>query len=187
MEAAVDLPSFVEIDFETANSAPTSAVAMGLVRVDGGEVVAEVRELIRPWTSRFTFTGIHGLRSADVAGAAGLADVWGSVESLVRPVAFLAAHNARFDHGVLLASCERAGLETPRLPFICTLALVRSVWRLSPATLPEMCSYLGLELHHHEPLSDARACAEIIRHAWSTQLGRERIARLTRHRRRWVD
>lgn len=183
MEATVDLPSFVAIDFETANSTPTSAVAIGLVRVDGGEVVAEVRELIRPWTDRFTFTRVHGLRPRDVASATGFAEVWRSVESLVRPVAFLAAHNASFDQGVLWASCERAGLATPRLPFVCTMALARSVWRLSPARLPDVCRHLGLELHHHEPLSDARACADIIRCAWSAQSGRKRIARLARHSR----
>jgi DNA polymerase-3 subunit epsilon len=28
--------------------------------------------------------------------------------------------------------------------------------------LPDVCSYLGLPLRHHDPASDAEACAQIV-------------------------
>lgn len=172
-------PSFVAIDFETANRSPRSAVAVGLVRVDGGVVTAVVVERIRPATVRFTNTRVHGLAPEDVAEAGEFGAVWGSVERWVEGARFLAAHHAEFDREVLQACCERAGLPSPRLPFVCTVALARAVWQCSPAKLPHVCERLGIELRHHEPGSDALACARIVLAAWGTEVGRRRVQRLT--------
>lgn len=172
-------PSFVAIDFETANRSPRSAVAVGLVRVDRGEVTAEVVERIKPTTKRFTNTGVHGLGPQDVAEAEEFGAVWGRVERWVEGARFLAAHHAEFDREVLMACCERAALPSPRLPFVCTVALARAVWACSPAKLPNVCRQLGIELRHHEPGSDALACARIVLAAWGTELGRRRVLRLT--------
>jgi DNA polymerase III subunit epsilon len=172
-------PSFVAIDFETANRSPRSAVAVGLVRVDGGEVTAEVVERIRPTTTRFTNTRVHGLGPEDVAGAEGFAEVWGRVGRLIAGARFLAAHNAEFDREVLMACCERWEMASPRLPFVCTVALARAVWACSPAKLPNVCRRLGIPLRHHDPGSDARACAEIVLLAWGSECGRRRVRRLT--------
>lgn len=171
-------PSFVAIDFETANSSPRSAVAVGLVRVDDGEVTKEVVELIRPWTTRFTNTRIHGIEEREVARAEGFKEVWPRVEHWVRGARFLAAHYAEFDREVLMACCARAELPSPRLPFVCTVALARTVWGIRPTKLPNVCHQLGIELRHHDPGSDARACAGIVLAAWRTEVGRRKVERM---------
>lgn len=172
------LPSFVALDFETANGSPRSAVAVGLVRVDGGEVTAQVVELIRPYTKRFTNTRVHGIEPQQVAGAEEFGDVWARVGRLVSGARFLAAHHAEFDREVLMACCERAELPSPRLPFVCTVALARAVWSLRPTKLPDVCRSLGIPLRHHEPGSDALACARIVLAAWGTEVGRRKVERM---------
>jgi DNA polymerase-3 subunit epsilon len=40
--------------------------------------------------------------------------------------------------------------------------LARSTWSIYPTKLPNVCSHLNIELNHHEALSDALACAQIV-------------------------
>jgi DNA polymerase-3 subunit epsilon len=154
--------AFVAIDFETANHSPDSACAVGLVRAASGRIVAQESFLIRPPTPRFAFTWVHGLTWAHVREAPAFADLWPRIADFVRGAAFLAAHNAPFDRGVLAACCRAAGLRPPPQPFVCTVRLARTVWGIRPTRLPDVCRHLGLDLTHHDALSDARACAGIV-------------------------
>lgn len=42
------------------------------------------------------------------------------------------------------------------------MRLARQIWGIYPTTLPDVCRRLRLPLDHHDPLSDAKACAKII-------------------------
>jgi DNA polymerase-3 subunit epsilon len=72
------------------------------------------------------------------------------------------ARNAAFDRRVLAACCRASGLRVPDLPFLCTVQLARRRWGLKPNDLPSDCRRLGIELVHHDPGSDAEACARIV-------------------------
>ena len=37
----------------------------------------------------------------------------------------------------------------------------RRTWGLPRNRLPDVCAHLGIALEHHDPLSDAEACARI--------------------------
>ncbi len=153
---------FVAIDFETADPEPDSACAVALVRVEKDVIVHRARRLIRPPRREFTFTWVHGITWEHVAGEPAFAEVWRDVRSVLDGAGFLAAHNAPFDRGVLEACCRAAGLTPPALPFRCTVQLARERWNLFPTKLPDVCRFLGIPLAHHEPLSDAEACARIV-------------------------
>ncbi|CAA9316376.1 Exonuclease [uncultured Leptolyngbya sp.] len=66
------------------------------------------------------------------------------------------------DKGVLYACCDLYGMARPLQPFVCTVQLARKTWNLHPTKLPDVCEYLGIELEHHQALSDAEACARIV-------------------------
>jgi DNA polymerase III, epsilon subunit and related 3''-5'' exonucleases len=155
-------PTFVAIDFETATARPESACAVGLVRVEGGRIGARVSRLIRPPRNAFTFTAVHGIAWRDVADAPVFHDVWVELAPQLEGAAFLAAHNAQFDERVLHACCRTARLEPPDIPFRCTLQLVRKLLPGQPASLPAVCRKLGISLCHHDPVSDAEACARLV-------------------------
>lgn len=156
------MPSFVAIDFETGDSVRDSAIAVGLVRVDDGVITDERRLLIRPPQDAVRFTFVHGIRWSDVADQPRWAQRWPEVRGVLDGVDFLAAHNAAFDRGVLNASCQGAGIAVPTTPFLCTVKLARRAWSLPRARLPDVAAHLGVPLQHHDPLSDARVCAQIV-------------------------
>ena len=154
--------NFVAIDFETANYEASSACSVGLVKVVGGEIVGTAVHLIRPPTRDFVFTYIHGLTWKDVAKSPDFGNLWQSLAAFLEGAEFLAAHNASFDKGVLHACCARYGIASPSLPFQCTVQIARRTWSIYPTKLPNVCRYLGIDLNHHEALSDAMACAQIV-------------------------
>jgi DNA polymerase-3 subunit epsilon len=153
---------FAAIDFETANASRDSACAVGVVIVERGRIVERLYELIRPPSRTFMFTHIHGLSWDDVKGAQCFDAVWTGLARELAGVAFLAAHNAPFDKGVLGACCETYGLAASALPFVCTVRLARAQWDVRPTRLPDVCHHLGIDLRHHQADSDAEACARIV-------------------------
>jgi DNA polymerase-3 subunit epsilon len=159
---AADLPPFVAIDFETANTSRDSACSVAVVRVEKGKIVASEERLIRPPQNWFEFTYIHGITWKNVAKEPDFKEVWAGLGHLLRDASFLAAHNASFDAGVLKACCERHGIKPPAQEFVCTVKIARTAWNIFPTKLDCVCRELNIQLKHHNALSDAEACAHII-------------------------
>ena len=156
------MSSFVAIDFETANGDGDSACAVAVVACRDGRLAGSWSSPIRPPTSLFTFTHIHNLAWEDVREAPSFSEIWPELDRWLRGADFVAAHNAPFDRGVLTACCRRYGLERPRVPFECTVQIARAQWNIRPTKLPDVCRHLGIPLRHHDPASDAEACARIV-------------------------
>jgi DNA polymerase-3 subunit epsilon len=155
-------PTFVAIDFETADYSPDSACALGLVRVENHQIVQRTYSLIKPPRRRFVFTYLHGITWEDVAHQPTFAEFWPTVTPLLEGIDFLAAHNAPFDRSVLQRCCETAGIRPPKTPFQCTVRLARQTWNIYPTKLHNVCDCLGITLKHHHAASDAEACALIV-------------------------
>jgi DNA polymerase-3 subunit epsilon len=167
---SLDAP-FVAIDFETADYLPDSACAVGLVRVEGMQIVRRAMVLIRPPRERFQFTDIHGITWAMVAEHPCFAEAWPRLISILEGAAFFAAHNASFDRRVLTACCNAAGLAVPDLSFLCTIGLARRTWGTRHNSLAIVCQRLGISLKHHDAGSDAEACARIVIAARTAEIG----------------
>ncbi len=174
--------SFVAIDFETGHKVRDSACAIGVVRVENGEIVARAHRLIRPPQDEVMFSFIHGITWRDVKDQPRFGPVWLDLVHMLDGVDFLAAHNAQFDRGVLVASCQGAGLSAPSLPFVCTVSLARAAWSLRPARLPDVARHLGVPLRHHDPLSDAEVCAQAVMAAPALALSMVKKAQVPRQR-----
>ena len=153
---------YVALDFETANNNRNSACAIGIVRVENGVIVNKVVHLIRPPTSEFLYTHVHGLTWNDVKDAKTFGQIWPELAPLFNGVEFVAAHNASFDKSVLSSCLSTAGLFAPTVAFRCTLKEAKMKWVLPAYKLSDVCKHLGIELNHHEALSDALGCAKII-------------------------
>lgn len=153
--------SFTALDFETADNGRDSACAVGLARVEGGKIVGTAYRLIRPPRRQIIFTYIHGLAWEDLKDSPDFAGVWPEIAGFFEGIDFIAAHNAPFDKGVLYACCAAAGLEPPAQPFRCTVREARALG-IRPATLSHVCHHLSIPLKHHNALSDAEACAQIM-------------------------
>ena len=156
------MSEFVALDFETADYGPDSACSIGLVKVKDGKIAQKLYCLIRPPREEFIFTDIHGISWEDVENSPDFKGVWPKIADFINAAETLAAHNSGFDKRVLYACCAAAGVEKPTQPFVCTVQLARHVLKIRPATLSNVCLRLGIDLDHHNALSDAEACARIV-------------------------
>ncbi|HWI32523.1 MAG TPA: exonuclease domain-containing protein [Microbacterium sp.] len=157
---------FTAIDFETANSSPASACAVGLARVRNGRIVATAGWLIQPPPGHDEFhefnTRIHGIRVGDVATAKGwsaqLDDLCAFAGSDV-----LVAHNAGFDMNVLRRACAATGDSCPPYRYLCSLQVARKTYRLDSYRLPLVAEEAGFgPFPHHDAAADALACAHVV-------------------------
>ncbi|MFJ2368745.1 3'-5' exonuclease [Microbacterium sp. NPDC087665] len=158
--------NFTAIDFETANSSPASACAVGLVRVRDGEVVATTGWLIQPPPGHDEFqewnVRIHGIRAEDVLSASTWADQFDRLCDFAG-ADVLVAHNAGFDLNVLRRASEATGGICPPYRSLCSLQVARKTYQLDSYRLPVAAAAAGFEeFAHHDALADARACAQIV-------------------------
>ena len=156
------MPISVSLDFETADNGADSACAIGMARIEDGEVTDGLYSLIRPPRQRMLYTWVHGLTWNDVKTAPSFAEVWPSMLDFIQGADHLVAHNAGFDRRVLQGCCIAAGLTPPDLPFLCTLKGSRKALRLASHKLSAVCAHFDIELNHHHAESDALAAARIL-------------------------
>lgn len=156
------MSNFLALDFETANRNPDSACAIGLVRVEDSQIVQRDYFLIRPPKFWFEFSHIHNIFWEDVAAQLRFDELWTVLGNHFSNIDFIAAHNAPFDRRVLYACCDAYDIVKPAQEFVCTVKLARQIWQIYPTKLPNVCEYLGILLDHHQALSDAEACAQIV-------------------------
>ena len=155
--------SFTAIDFETANERRASACAVGVVQVQNGRIVEAWHTLLRPRELRVDWRNqqVHGISAAALHEAPSLADVWPQLLPFLyqQPVV---AHNSAFDVSVLEHSLRDFDLATPPFHCLCSVKMAKACWPQLPRhRLNHLADFFGLELQHHDALSDARACAEI--------------------------
>jgi DNA polymerase-3 subunit epsilon len=80
----------------------------------------------------------------------------------LRGADYIAAHNAGFDRKVLFTCFAAAGYTPPEIDALCTVKLSKAAWGIRPTKLPDVCQHFQIALDHHDALSDANACAEIL-------------------------
>jgi DNA polymerase III subunit epsilon len=136
---------------------------VGAVLVGGGELHETWESLVR--VERPLSRGIQrftGITQAMVDTAPPAEEVLPVVAGLLQG-RVLVAHSAHFDRGVLRQAFERAGLEWPDPPTLCTVALAR---RFAPLArqrkLAPLADTLGIEVEEtHRALPDALTCARV--------------------------
>lgn len=156
------MSNFAAIDFETADYRHDSACSVAIIRVNRNKIVERSHFLIRPPRRQFVFTYLHGIRWEDVKNQPTFGELWPHLLKKLNGVEFIAAHNAHFDRSVIMHCCDSWSISPPHMQFKCTVQLARRVWNIYPTKLPNVCTYLGIPLRHHDALSDAEACAKIV-------------------------
>lgn len=147
------LADFTALDFETAHGQPWSICQVGLVVVQNGEISKELEILVQPPGNQYHWgnTRVHGISRKVTADAPLFPEIWPQIKPYLAGKNIV-AHNAPFDCG-----CLQQTLSYYRLPGIsfrpyCTVNIYKK-------NLAALCQIHGIELEHHNALSDARACA----------------------------
>ena len=157
---------FIGIDFETANSHPLSACAVGLVVFKEGEVVFEYEALIKPPQRYREFkyfnTTIHKIVASDVKDALTWAEIY-PLLSYYLENSLIVAHNAEFDIRVLRSLNKYYNLSLPPAQYFCSVDLSRMMLPyLVNHKLNTVSDFLKINLDHHDAKSDAMASAMIV-------------------------
>jgi DNA polymerase III subunit epsilon len=156
--------NFTAIDFETANHYRTSACQIGIVTVKNGKIVNTYSSFIKPLPNYFNpfFTGLHGIDAKKVSKALSFDKLWKEISEFFTNTEMLVAHNARFDMSVLKACCLKYGIKYDMPVNFCTCQASRKkLPELGNHKLSTVADYYGIDLNHHEALSDAKAAALI--------------------------
>jgi DNA polymerase-3 subunit epsilon len=165
LDAPLSSAEFLVVDTETNGKAGDlcEMTEVGAVLVGGGELhdrfesLVGVRTPLSRGIQRFT-----GISQAMVDGAPAaevvLPDLLGQLAGRI-----LVGHNVSFDRRVLRQAFERADLEWPDPPALCTVALAR---RFAPLAgqrkLGALAGALGIEVEvAHRALADAETCARV--------------------------
>jgi DNA polymerase-3 subunit epsilon len=165
LEMPLATTEFVAVDTETNGLARDRCelTEVGAVLVGGGDLhdrfgsLVGVAQPLGRGIQRFT-----GITQAMVDTAPPPEVVLPELAEMLRG-RVLVAHNARFDERVLRQAFDRAGLEWPAPPILCTVALAR---RLAPLqekrALGALADGLGIEVAAvHRALPDAETCARV--------------------------
>lgn len=160
--------NFTVIDFETANSKRASACALGIVRVEKGEIVYQNSWLIKP--NDMDFNGmniaIHGIRPDDVKDEPEFNELYEKEFKPYLEGKLVVAHNASFDVSVLRNTLDLYGIEYPKFDYICTVKIAQKTWpELRSHKLNNLCEFLNFEFKHHDALDDSLACANVLLNA----------------------
>ena len=157
---------FLAVDTETNGLAGDlcELTEVGAVLVGGGELHETFDSLVR--TERPLSRGIQrftGITQGMVDTAPPPEQVLPELAELLAGRVFV-AHNARFDLAVLRQAFEKAGLDWPKPPALCTVTLAR---RFAPLVrkrgLASLADSLGIEVEEvHRALPDALTCARVL-------------------------
>jgi DNA polymerase-3 subunit epsilon len=156
---------FVALDTETNGLGGDlcELTEVGAVLVGGGELHETFDSLVRP--ERPLSRGIQrftGISQGMVDGAPPPVEVLPELAELLDG-RVLVAHSARFDTRVLRQAFERAAVDWPSPPALCTVQLAR---RFAPLArrraLAPLADALGIEVREvHRALPDALTCARV--------------------------
>lgn len=156
---------FLVIDFETANSDPSSICQIGLVKFINGEIFTLIDTLINP-NAVFSRRNIdvHGINENDVLDAPSFKEIYPELENYIKD-SIVFNHNGA-DKSKFESARNKSELPIFDVVWLNSATLVKRTWTQfaeSGFGLEKMCSYLNINYTPHNAASDALATAEVIR------------------------
>lgn len=171
-------PDFVVIDVETACSRVSSICQIGIVGFRNGQVDFEFESLVDPRDEFDPFNvNIHGIDRHHVKGQPDFAAIHPVLSRHLSDR--ITVSHSTFDRGALSSACQISRSPEISTRWLDSLSVARRAWPdLTSHRLNVLASHLGIELKHHDALSDARAAGLVVVRALDhTGLGLEDFLR----------
>jgi DNA polymerase-3 subunit epsilon len=149
------MKNFIALDFETATAKRNSMCAVGLVVVQDNVIIERFHALIQPPGNEFTdYTiRVHNILPEYTAKAPLFPEIYPKLRSYIHGKNVV-CHNSDFDIDVLMKTLNFYEINDGlNFDISCTMKIYGG------AGLDVCCQEHGITLAHHDPLSDAEACA----------------------------
>ncbi len=156
----VGIADFIALDVETANADFASICSVGLVHFRSGAVFKSLTILVDPEDEFDAFnTGLHGIRSEDVAGKPTMAQVFPAIRASLSEVVIV--HHSHFDKTALARAAAKYGASPLPCLWLDTLRVAHRAWPLlndgGGYGLARLASEFEISFTHHDAAEDARA------------------------------
>ena len=155
-------------DVETPNRRNDRMSSIGIAVVENRVITDEFYSLVNPEEPFDDFNiALTHITPEMASEAPTFAELWKKIGNIMKS-GLLCAHNAQFDMSVLSKCLRSYSIPLASSKYICTCRMGK---RLLPYIenhkLDTVCRDLMIPLDHHNALSDAKACAEILIHMLS--------------------
>lgn len=156
---------YVAFDTETSGAYPVGfeVVEFGAVKWKAGKVIDRYQTLLKPSRLMSDFIiGIHGITNEMVADAPLMKDKVHEIRDFFSG-SLLMAHHAPFDMGFMALEFEKAGIEFPQEPVLCTSLLARKlIHETVNHKLQTLVKFFGFDAGAaHRASDDARNCLDV--------------------------
>ncbi|AKU79787.1 exonuclease domain-containing protein [Spiroplasma turonicum] len=166
-------PSFIVIDFETANWLQIPC-QVGIVTCEEGKITNRYETLIslpKGVSIDYKFTKIHKIRNQDLIGKPNFFELIPEIKSILTKGYTVIAHNAKFDMMVLKKALKLHDIEPFDFNFACSVDVIRSWFpgKFPRHSLKVLAEELGIKFLHHNALADSEATCEVLLKCFDTQ------------------
>ena len=159
------LPSFVAIDFETANESRSSICEIGITEVINGKVQPSKSWLVKPEDNYYDPFNIyiHGITPSMTENSPEFPEVWKEVLPYLNNK-IVVAHNTAFDMYALRDVLDMYNIEYPEFDYFCTLRVSRYIIKDScNYSLSTLLSHLNINAFaNHRAGDDSYGCAMLM-------------------------
>lgn len=156
--------NFSAIDFEAATGYRNSACAVAIVRVENAKIQEIFHSYIRPPNNYYSpdTIEIHGITPDITENSPPFFKVYPDIKKRINK-RNVVAHNESYDRNVVLKCMEMSKIPLEDLEFstekwYCTNKIYKKLGHKT-TKLNLLAQEYGIELIHHDPISDAKACA----------------------------
>lgn len=149
------MKSFVALDFETATQNRNSMCAIGLVVVRENVIIEKFYALVQPPNNEYNLHNIelHRILPDFTVNAPTFPEIYPKLKSYIQG-STVVCHNSDFDTNVLMRTMDFYNIQDDlKMDINCTMRIYGG------AGLKVCCEEHQIPLNHHDPLSDAEACA----------------------------
>ncbi|QGS51487.1 exonuclease domain-containing protein [Spiroplasma tabanidicola] len=159
-------PSFIVIDFETANY-KNEPCQVGIVICENGVITDRYETLISlPKYSYidFKYTMIHNIYDEQLVGQPGFVEVCKKIKEKLQKGYVVIAHNAKFDMMVLKRAMQNNNIEMFDFDYACSVEIIRNSFpkRFLNHKLSTLANALNIKFNHHNALADSEATCEVL-------------------------
>lgn len=154
---------YFALDVETANTDYSSICQIGIAHFRDGKLNDKWSTLVNPKTYFDPYNvDIHGIEQSDVEGAPEFKDVFSKLNELLAGNTII--HHGHFDRTAFARCYDRFDLQPIECEWLDNTKVVRRTWDEFSArgyNLKNLVENFGVELDHHDALSDAIAAGQI--------------------------